>query len=193
MAEKVTQNFSYNEFRPNGSPDTWMPNSDYQKLLIVNLAQNLQVVRSSMPNGCSIAISCGARLQSDFKRLSDLGYHPSETSDHYCANVIPIDPSSSKYKKFGPYYFLSVGAADTVPNGMSIDSYFKLAISLTMQGKCRFGQVIHEIDPVQKKEWVHFSNDYSIFFSPTVVNFLGKTKFMTTTDGGKTYVPYIPS
>ena len=193
MPEKITLNFNFQEFKPYGAPDTWVPESEYQRILIVNLAKNLQIVRSAMQPGCSLSISCGVRTSVDYDRLVASGYHPSETSDHYCGNVVSISPSSPKYKKFGPDYYLSCGAADVIPKGMDIELFFKMAASLTLRGMCKFGQVIYEQDFNKKTKWVHFSNDYSSVFTPSIVSFLGKEKFLTTVDGGMNYTKYIPT
>jgi len=192
MLSKITQNFFYNEFRPAGAPVTWMPISDYQNILITMLANNLQIVRSSMPPGSTMTISCGVRVLSDFNRLVSQGYHPSPTSDHFCGNAVPVDSISDKFKRYGPVYYFSVGAADIIPNGMDNDLLFRMAVQMTLRGVCRFGQIINEQDIKKGTKWVHFSNDYSSIFSSDMVKFLNKQPFLTTIDGGLTYTPYLP-
>lgn len=187
LNQKVTEHFNFYEFRPHDTPGSWMPENDYQTKLIINLAKNIEVIRQAMPSNCSIFISSGVRTKSDYDRLKASGYNPSDTSDHFFGFAVPIDPSNAKYKKFGPTYNFSVGAADCIPNGMSIQDFFKLACEKTRSGVCRFGQVIHEYDPSSKKEWVHLGGDYTAFFEYDIVRFLGKTQFLTSVDGGKTY------
>jgi len=182
--------FAYAELRPSGAYQDWMPENDYQKFLVDNLAKNLQVVRSAMPAGCSMRVSSGVRTADDFNRLQLQGYHPSETSDHYCGNVVKIDKSSNNYKKFGPLYFFSSGAADIVPAGVDTEYLFKLGVNLTKKNLCKFGQIILEEDTSKATKWVHFSNDYSLIFSPDIVKFINRSQFLTTIDGGKTYTVY---
>ena len=183
----ITKNFSYSEYRPKGSPKTWMPESDYQQRLIDNHASNLQVVRNELPDGCYMKITSGVRTESDFDRLIAKGYHPSATSDHYCGNIVPISEYSSKYKKYGPLYMFSVGAADVEPFGIKVYDLFKLSVKLTREGKCDFGQVIYEKDPITGKEWVHYGASIKDIFSSSIVRFIDRTQFMQSLDGGKTY------
>ena len=112
MSQKITKNFSFYEFRPKGRPKSWMPTSEFQKRLIVNLAKNLQTVRTALPNGSWIQITSGVRSASDYTRLIKAGYRPSKTSDHNFGNAVQLNTNTAKYKKFGPTYNFSVGAAD---------------------------------------------------------------------------------
>jgi hypothetical protein len=188
--QMVSKDFAYAQFKPLASNKDWMPEGEYQKFLVDNLAKNLQVVRSAMPFGCSMQITSGVRTQYDFDRLMELGYRPSETSDHYCGNVVKLPSSSKNIQKFGPYYFFSSGAADIVPSGADVEYLFKLGVSLTKKNLCNFGQIILEEDNSAGKKWVHFSNNYDLIFSKDIVKMLARSKFLTTTDGGKTYTPY---
>jgi len=185
--QKITDNFSYYEFRPRNAPSNWLPDNNYQALLIKVLAENLQVIRSAMPYGSSITITSGARNESDIQDLLNSGYNPSETSDHLCGISVKLNKNNPKYIKFGPTYNFTCGAADCVPNGMSISDFFILAMNKTKANHCRFGQVIHEYNPDTKAEWVHFSNDPSTFFSSPVVSLINRQKFLESKDGGKTY------
>jgi len=182
---KVTNNFSYYEFGPSGCKVTWVPDNEYQKRLIKDLAQNLQVLRdiAKVP----IKIMSGVRSMDDYYRLQGSGYNPSETSDHFCGVAVPIKPTSTKYKKFGSTYNFAVGAGDCIPNGMSVRTFFELAMKAYVDSKVKFGQIIYEKDPVKKVEWVHVSNLYEHYFSSSTVAWLGKTKFMQSVDGGKNY------
>jgi len=186
----ITKNFAYAEFRTYGAPSTWLPLNDYQKFLIDNLAKNLQIIRDHLLANCSMTITSAVRNEADFSRLSILGYHPAEASDHYCGNAIMINPSSKNFKKYGRYYYLSSGAADIVPSGISVEELFQLAVKLTRSDVCKFGQIILEEDRSRNTKWVHFANDYNLIFSKDVINFLGREKFLTTNDGGKTYKIY---
>ena len=187
MSIKVTPHFYYHEFRPKARPKTWMPTNQYQRMLMENLAQNLQVIRSAMPENSSIQITSGLRAPADYKRLKKNGYNPSTTSDHNFGNAVPLKINTPKFKKYGPTYNFSVGAADCVPTGMSTIDLFHLAIDLTKNNKCRFGQVIYEKNPATGAEWVHFGGDPKFVFSDNIIQFLNRTQFMESLDGGKSY------
>lgn len=187
----ITRNFSYYEFRPKGRPKTWKPSNEWRKLLIKNLAKNLQVVRSAMKKGCWMILTSAVRSDADYTRLIKLGYKPSKTSDHNTGLAIRLAAGSRKFKKYGETYNFSVGAGDVVSKGMSVYDLFKLAVKLNKAGKCDFGQIIYEYRPATKKrrkaEWVHFGGSINSLFSPMVVKFLARTKYMKSLDGGKTY------
>ena len=187
MSQKITKNFSFYEFRPKGKSKIWMPPSAYQRRLIVNLAENLQIVRSAMPKKSYIQITSGVRSAEDYKRLVKAGYRPSKTSDHNCGNAVPLAVNSRKYKKYGPTYNFSTGAADCVSRGFLVGSLFILAKELVKSGKCTFGQVIYEENPKTKAKWVHFSVDPSFVFSKKTVAFINRIKFLQSLDGGKSY------
>lgn len=190
MSGDITENFSYREFKPTGSLDTWVPTNQWQKMLIDRLASQLQIVRTRMPAGSSMKITMGVRTAGDYARLKASGFHPSETSDHYCGEVVSVDPQSPNFKKFGPMYFFSVGAADIVPVGMDIELFFKMSVDCSVKGFADFGQIIFEHDPIKGMKWVHFANNSASVFSPKIGSFLGREKYLVTTDGGKSYVKY---
>jgi len=183
----ITKNFSYYEFRPNGSTKSWMPSSEYQKILLNELAENLQVIRSELPDGCYMEVTSGVRGLDDYNRLKKLGYKPSKTSDHNCGVSIPLPKHDRKYKKFGETYNFSVGAADIVPVGMPVTDLFNLSVKLTQGGKCDFGQVIYEKDPNSGKEWVHYGNSLKDLFAPQIIDMINRTQFMKTLNGGRNY------
>ena len=176
MHKKITPNFFYYEFRPKAR-------------LLQNLAQNLQIVRSAMPENTSLHITSGLRAPADFARLKKAGYNPSPTSDHNFGNAVPLKINTVKYKKYGPTYNFSVGAADSVPVEMETIDLFHLAIDLTKKKKCRFGQVIYEKNPATGAEWVHFGGDTEYVFSDEIVKFLNRIQFMESLDGGRSYKP----
>lgn len=190
MAEsQITKNFWFWEFRPKGTRKTWRPTSQYQEELIRNHAENLQIVRSGMPNNgkSSIQITSGVRAPRDFDRLVKLGYRPSTTSDHNYGYAVPLTKGTAKYKKYGPTYNFSIGATDCVPHGMKIEDFFGMAMTKTRAGLCHFGQVIYEYNPKTGTRWIHFGADPRPFFAPHLIHFLGRRQFLRSIDGGKTY------
>jgi len=178
---RATKDFSYHEFAPKGAGKTWMPDSEYQKILVDVLAENLQVLRNAF--GFPLRITSGVRTLDDYNRLKAAGYNPSETSDHNYGVAVPT--SGEKAKKFGPTYNFTAGAVDIVPIGSSVEHLFDVAVSITRAGKAHFGQVILEMSG--KTQWVHLSNSYEYLFGKTTARFLGKAQFLTSDDGGKTY------
>jgi hypothetical protein len=138
-------------------------------------------------------ISSGVRTLADYNRLVKQGYNPSVKSDHYCGEAVPLQPDSTNYNKYGATYNFAVGAADIIPVGMDAMQFFSQAMSLTIDGKCNFGQVIYEYDTSTHNEWVHFGNDPSAYFSKKICDFFARAKFMKSVDGGKTYSVVTPS
>ena len=183
----ITRNFSYYEFRPYNAPKSWTPTSEYQKLLIDGLANNLQVVRSEMPPRCWMRITNSVRTLPDYTRLKNKGYNPSKTSDHNCGVSIPLAKHTRKYKIFGDTYNFAVGAADGQSVGMSIKDLFNLSVKLTQGGKCDFGQVIYEYDPNKGNEWVHYGGSLKGLFKDPIIDMINRTQFMKSVDGGRNY------
>jgi len=183
----ITPNFSYYEFRPHGASKSWRPSSKYQNILITNLAENLQVVRSEIPKGCYMRLTNGVRTLADFSRLENKGYHPSKTSDHNCGVAIKLEKHDRKYKIFGETYNFAVGAGDVIPVGISVKELFNLSVKLTQGGKCDFGQVIYEYDPNDGDEWVHYGGSLKDLFAPQIVDMINRTKFLKSLNGGRTY------
>lgn len=183
----ITKNFSYYEFKPRTESKSWVPESEYQKILLVNLAENLQVIRNNVPRNSYMRVSSGVRNKNDFDRLTSLGYHPSKTSDHNFGLSVELDENSLKYKKFGRTYNFSVGASDIIAVGMKTWDLFKLSFQLTKEGMCDFGQIIYEKDPNSNAEWIHYGNNPSLFFSEKIVHLINRSKFLKSLNGGRGY------
>jgi len=49
------------------------------------------------------------------------------------------------------------------------------------------GQVIYEKNPNTGAEWVHFGADPSYYFSNKIINFIRRSPFLVSMDGGKSY------
>ena len=187
MSQKITKNFSFYEFRPKRKPKTWMPTNEFTKTLITNLATNLQVVRSALPRGDWLQITSGVRAPEDYDRLIRAGYRPSTTSDHNCGNAVKLTVNTKKYKKYGPTYNFSIGAADCVSHTLNVHDLFLMACELVKRNECRFGQVIYEKNPETGDEWVHFGADPTYYFSEKIVRFIGRLPFLVSLDGGESY------
>ena len=192
--QKVTNNFWFSEFRPHGADMSWMPEFDLRKDMIINLANNLQIIRNIMTDPAqSMNITRGVSTLDDIDRLKALGDNPSLTSDHFCGLAVPIDKLNKKYFKVGSTYNFAVGAADCVPVGMPVIDFFMRAVYMTKRNECRFGQVIHEYNPTTGAEWIHFGNDPSLYYTLHTMAFNIRDQFMESLDGGKTYKILIPN
>lgn len=184
---KITNNFWWHEFAPHGAGRDWLPQHKLMQLMLKILAENLQILRSYYSQSI-FNVSSGVRSLVDYQRLKAAGYNPSTTSDHYCGQAIPLESGTSKFKKYGSFYTFSVGAADIVPSGISSMDLFSLAVDFDLKGKVNFGQIIYENNPASGSEWIHFGNDPGLFFQPEVVEFFQRKKYLTSIDGGKTYL-----
>lgn len=184
---KITKNFSYWEFGPKGCSTSWVPDNGYQKKLIDSLAHNLQIVRDKSSKKISIHITNGIRTIEDYYRLQGSGYHPSSTSDHFFGSPIPLSPKDKKYQKFGSSYIFSVGAVDCVCKGIPIKDFFEHSMRCYKDWDTNFGQVIYEVRPDTKVEWVHFSNHPDLVFNETICMWIERKPFLKSLDGGKTY------
>jgi len=183
---KISKNFYYYEVRPHNKPKSWIPSSKYQNSLVLNVIKNVQVVRNEFSAGAYMIITSGVRTLEDHQRLLDSGYNPSITSDHYFGEAPKIPIGIYKHKKYGVTYNFAMGAVDIVSVGVSIANMFDIAIDLTEQNKCSFGQIIHESSS-SGKEWVHFGGDPKPFLSKDMIDFLNKKKYMISVDNGHTY------
>ena len=131
-----------------------------------------------------------------YNRLKKSGYHPSPTSDHFWAQVIPTKRSRD-IKKFGPKYHFSVGAVDFVcPKQGSLVSAFNTIKAMHKRGDIEVGQCIleskYEIKNGKKKllkQWIHISNPKSAVYGYIFIKDIGiqKTRFLTSDDNGRTY------
>lgn len=186
----ITPNFSFYEFRPRFKQKSWLPDNEYQEFLLRNLAINLQIVRDHVPNDVYMRVTSGVRTIADYNRLILSGYNPSETSDHYYGKAVKIK-NPRKRKKFGTTYNFSVGAADIQPAIITARELFNLSFRLVKEQMCDFGQVIYERDPIRNKEWVHYGNSLKEIFSEELISRIGRTQFMKSVDGGKTYIEII--
>jgi hypothetical protein len=192
MSRKASKNFYYYEYAPKGKDSKWMPETANLERMVATLAMNMQIVRDHMPSGSSISITSAIRSPEDTKRLIAAGYNPSATSDHNYGNPVPIKAGTDKAKKYGLVYAYSVGAADCVPGGGKISTLdmFKLCVSLNVEGKTSFGQVIYEKNP-KGSDWVHLGNDPSVILSDVMESFIGRQKYLQSFDNGKTYSIYL--
>jgi len=189
-------NFSYYEFRPYGaSRKTWRPKGFHMVYMLKAMAFHLQRIRGKL--GHSMTVTSGVRNpEVDFKRMKAKGYNPSYTSDHYYNYPVKIPTSNRKFKRYGPVYTLGVGAADIVFPTTSIFEAFKYIVKMSQRREVRFGQIIYE--KYKRKngtlaEWIHFGNEPTLIFNPSLVKFFPRKRYLTSVNGGKSYQIYRPA
>lgn len=137
-------------------------------------------------------ITSGLRTTEDRDRLKQMGYKPSETSDHDFGQTIEL-VSPDKIMKFGKYYSYSVGAVDFVPEfGADIlfnklKPYFNHGTrSIDLPGgSITVGQFI--LEKGEHSYWIHVSNPPSLFFGPPILGLLKRNCFLKSEDNGKSY------
>lgn len=151
----------------------------------------LQPIREFL--ACPCKITNGVRTLSDYDRLLDAGYYPSETSDHFLGLSVPLR-SSKKIAKFGHFYHYATGAADVVPTIGAREAwdrmrpYFNPTFS-TIElptGTIKIGQFIFEVGT--RFDWLHISNPATLVNSEKFSQkFLSKTPFLVSNNNGKSY------
>lgn len=170
--KKLTSNFKLSEFIKSDP-------TAYQLSLLKILANELQIVRDELQAYKSgmkpvlMVITSGVRTKADIDRLKKEGYNPAENSDHLCGVQINGIPT--------------LGAADIQFYNCSLSTK-KIALfikELVLGYKVNFGQVIYEKNPKTGSEWIHLGNDPELIFKPGIE--VKRTKFLMSTDNGKTY------
>lgn len=150
--------------------------TDQQWQMLSNISRILEVIGSIAE--CKLIVTSGLRTLRDYERLIKAGYNPSPKSDHF----------------YGLKPFTS-GAVDivTTPGGCSVGRLFHILCACYDKKNEWFhlpggtylhvGQLIYEVNPIKKIEWIHVSNPKTLFFdSPPKVSVLLKSL-----DGGITY------
>lgn len=185
MKHKLSKNFSSSEF----TKKSWTKLPVSKQYLLKSLCSSvLQPARDVLG---PLKITSGLRTQADYNRLKKQGYNPSSTSDHNFGNAAKLTPSNRRYKSFGEVYNYSVGAADIIPANVPVWEAFEILVEMSEKGTINPGQIIYE----KKKngvEWIHISNHPELVYSRAFINQtkLNKTRYLTTRDGGKTYIKY---
>jgi len=187
MSHHVTRNFLWSEITrvdPEELPDV-------TRYLLLRLAEDvLQPIRDFL--GCPIRVTSGLRWPSDYIRLKHLGYNPSLTSDHFAG--LPVRTVTENHRKrYGEFYWLSVGAADIVPSCGVGNAWNALrdvasgattggAVIMAHAGKIVCGQVINE------GGWLHVSNPPRVLLSDDYSNIaIHRRPWLESPDRGKTY------
>ena len=138
------------------------------------------------------------RTRAKYDDMKKRGLWPSETSDHFWGQRIPLTVPK-KMKKYGSYYEFSVGAIDIVPaipgivkTEVNIFNIFETFVALDQTGDISIGQIIHEKSAKTGAEWIHVANPVDLVYNHEIIQalHLTKSKYLTTKDGGRTYQVY---
>lgn len=107
MSGDLSENFSRHEFFRFGQRDSGLQNVKfYQEIrLRILTLEILQPIRDAI--GLPITITNGVRTAEDYTRLTKAGYYPSQTSDHFFGNPIPL-PEGYKLGHYGSHFVLKM-------------------------------------------------------------------------------------
>lgn len=186
---KLSDHFSLGEFTREAE-NRFSPT---QIFLLQSICQNiLEPMRAFL--SCPIKVVSGVRTRGDYDRLIKQGYHPSETSDHFFGETVPLS-RATKIQRFGPTYSYSVGAADIMPACSAEEAfsrmrqYFRPATGIVElpNMNVKIGQLILERS---KTYWLHVSNPATLVYSEIFADrYLKKAPFLMSLDNGKSYQP----
>ncbi len=186
---RLSKNFYLSEFTKLSDSQV----TPVQKFLLKALCNDiLEPLRAFF--SCPINVTSGMRTRDDYNRLKARGYHPSETSDHFFGEAVPLT-RKSKIQKFGNFYSYSVGAADIVPACGADVAFDRLKDYISPiagwvsfpQVNLRVGQLILEHG---KSYWLHVSNPATLVYSRQFAKeYLKRIHFLKSLDNGKTYQP----
>jgi len=194
MDKRITEHFMLREFFTRDpkiiTPIQWM--------MLNNLCGNiLEVIRAflrkKLNQPVTMKVTNGVRLPSDNNALRKKGYNPSETTDHLFGNIVKLH-ANSKIKKYGKYYFYSVGAGDVVPSCGAHEAFYLMEpyfdrkagiIRLPEFPEVKIGQMILE---KRTSYWLHISNPPELIYSDEMIaQFLNRSHFLVSENNGHQY------
>jgi len=181
----VTKNFKWKEFGK-----YFMEYTAIQKKLILLMAETiLQPLRDYI--GKQMIITSGVRDLEDYFRLEQLGYYPSDTSDHYYATPV-YNPDMEDY------YYLSTGAVAFWFNGDIEGLFYDVLpkVKSSYKEKRYYGHICLDDKSINigqwiyekhgSSEWIHVSNPANEIFGNRLLTIRGKKyPFLKSTQGGK--------
>lgn len=164
-----------------------------QRYLLKSLCEEvLQPIRNFL--SCRIKVTSGLRMIEDVKRLKAAGYNPSETSDHFFGESVPLS-RTIKIARFGSFYSYSVGAGDIIPACGAEIAFWKLRPYFNpVTGEVNLPEQIIKIGQLILEKgntyWMHVSNPTTLVYSETFASkYLKKTPFLISLDNGRSYQP----
>ena len=189
---KLSNNFYAHEFLHDIEwEDLSLPNQFLLKVLCDTVLQPIRdFLAKEYGREIILNVSSGVRDEKDVDRLIKQGYHPSSRSDHFYSNAIKTTSSRDR-KRFGKYFTYGAGAADIIPEGVSIREVFDKICDGIKSGRLdiKYGQIIFE-KRTHSTGWIHISNSKTRAMSAGMidaVDFSIEGKLMMSLDNGKTY------
>lgn len=177
----MTANFTIKEFKDTGFPFDYSFKEMYMLKCLVN---TLQCFRDMI--GTSINVTGSYRTSMKTLELLSRGYFPSETSDHYFGQRIPVR-NPEKISRYGQYFDLSTGAIDFTC--VDIENNFKKMVQASKAGEVKIGQLI--LESSDKKIWIHVSNCPKLIYGEALASLIPqRKKYLYSLDGGRTYINY---
>ena len=178
----MTKNFPLVEFQRAGFP------VDYtikELFMLQLLADNLQFIRDEI--NTPMIVTNSYRIREKYMEMLRKGYYPSETSDHFFGQRMPVS-NPAKIAKYGRFFDLSTGAVDFTC--ADIEKNFRKIVHMAMSGEIKIGQLILESNGSTK--WIHISNDPEMFYGIVLANKLPivRQPYLCSLDGRRTYISY---
>lgn len=176
----MTKHFKFEEFTSRGFPTRPSKKEQY---LLERLAYRLECAMEVL--GCAITITDCYRSYEKYQAMVYDGLFPSETSDHFWGQRVPV-ATLSKIEKYGTSYDMSVGAV-YFRVSMDINEAYTRLLSAVKNSKFDVGQLI--IEKSKTAQWIHMSNPAGVLYNTVAAMTLipKRTMFLASNDGGKTY------
>ena len=177
----MTKNFTIKEFVATGYPEQ---DTLKERFMLDCLVANLQFIRDEL--NTPIFITNTYRNRSKYLDMLHKGYFPSETSDHFFGQRMPVT-NPDKVKKYGKWFDLSCGAVDFKCADMSTS--FKKIVQMSKTGYIKTGQLILEYG--NGSQWIHMSNSPDIIYSAGMAAIIPhRNQYQYSLDGGQNYIEF---
>jgi len=178
----MTKNFPLVDFQKAGFP------IDYtikELFMLQLLSDNLQFIRDEI-NTPMIITNC-YRSREKYMEMLNKGYYPSETSDHFFGQRMPVG-KPDKVTRYGKWFDLSSGATDF--KCADIEKNFRKMVQMSLSGEIKIGQLILESNGSTK--WIHISNDPEMVYGIALASKLPviRQPYLCSLDGGANYITY---
>lgn len=178
----MTKNFPLAEFQKAGFP---VDCTIKELFMLQLLADNLQYIRDEI--SIPMIITNSYRSRDKYMEMLNKGYYPSETSDHFFGQRMPVS-NPAKIAKYGKFFDLSTGAVDFTC--ADIEKNFRKIVQMAMSGEIKVGQLILESNGSTK--WIHISNEPEMVYGIVLAKKLPviRQPYLCSLDGGRTYISY---
>lgn len=179
---QVKTDFPLIEFQRKGFP---VDSSIKERFMLYLLIATLQFIRDEI--GVPMIITDCYRGRERYMDMLSKGYYPSETSDHFFGQKMPVG-NPAKVELYGKWFDLSAGAVDF--KCIDIEKNFHKMVQMAMSGDIKIGQLILETNGNSK--WIHISNDPEAIYGKVLASKLPivRRPYLCSLDGGRTYINY---